>query len=230
MIMLTIDTSTFALSVAVVDHDRTIGEWTTHLKKNHSIRLMPAVRMLLEECDLSLQDLDAVAVAKGPGSYTGVRIGLMTAKSLAWAAGLPLYGVSSLSVLAANARGSQLISPFMDARRGQVFTGLYRFENGKLMQEKPDQIRMHDDWLHELAAGGEPVTLISPDYSKHQELISQTLGELELPAHAQDHLPRASSIAMLAAEQNPYKNVHDAVPEYLRLAEAEAKWREAHGK
>lgn len=140
MTILAIDTSNYTLGIALLREDTVIAEYITYLKKNHSVRAMPAVHSLLNECDMTPQDLSKIVVAKGPGSYTGVRIGVTLAKTLAWSLHIPISPVSSLEALAANGRHFDgLISPIFDARRGQVYTGLYEYKNGLLEQVEPDQ-------------------------------------------------------------------------------------------
>ncbi|MFS8580969.1 MAG: tRNA (adenosine(37)-N6)-threonylcarbamoyltransferase complex dimerization subunit type 1 TsaB, partial [Novibacillus thermophilus] len=124
MKILAIDTSTLVMGVSLLEDDRVLGEVTTNLRKDHSVRLMPTVARLMEELRLSLSELDLIAVASGPGSYTGVRIGVTTAKTMAWSRNLPLIGISSLAVLAMNGlRFDGKIAPLFDARRDRVYTG-----------------------------------------------------------------------------------------------------------
>src|SRR5699024_3341921 len=104
MNILAMDTSHHVMGVALLQEDKIIGEITTNLAKNHSVRLMPAVEQLMKEVAMKPEDLDKIVVAKGPGSYTGVRIALSTAKSMAWALDIPIVGVSSLEVLAYQGR------------------------------------------------------------------------------------------------------------------------------
>lgn len=168
MKVLAIDTSNLVLGVAVADENRLLGEVITNQKKNHSVRLMPTIQSLLDDLDLSPRELDGIAVAKGPGSYTGVRIGVATAKSLSWSLQRPLVGISSLEVLAAHFRyENRLISPLFDARRGQVFTGLYRgSENGRLQRVEEDRIILLDDWLQSLSDRGGAVVFLGDDVSQ----------------------------------------------------------------
>ena len=124
MTILAIDTSNTALGVALLEENQVLGEYMTNLKKNHSIRIMPAIQMLMKDCERTPSDLTKIVVAKGPGSYTGIRIGVTIAKTLAWTLKLPLVGVSSLEILAGVGRYFDgYVSPIFDARRGQVFTG-----------------------------------------------------------------------------------------------------------
>src|SRR5690625_1724245 len=128
MNILAIDTSTHVLGVALLKNNQIIGEYVTHLAKNHCVRLMPAIDQLMKDVKMEPDQLDKIVVAKGPGSYTGVRIGLTTAKSLAWTLNIPIIGVSSIEVLAYQGRFfSAYICPFFDARRQMVYTGLYKW-------------------------------------------------------------------------------------------------------
>src|SRR5688572_16343086 len=138
MNVLAIDTSNQELGIAILGNDRIIGEYITNLKKNHSVRVMPAIDQLMKDCEMQPTDLDKIVVAKGPGSYTGVRIGVTIAKSLAWSLHIPLVGVSSLAILAAGAGRyfNGYVSPLFDARRNNVYTGLYRYRDGQLVTMK----------------------------------------------------------------------------------------------
>lgn len=185
MTILAIDTSNYTLGIALLREDTVIAEYITYLKKNHSVRAMPAVHSLLNDCDMAPQDLSKIVVAKGPGSYTGVRIGVTLAKTLAWSLDIPISAVSSLETLAANGRHFDgLISPIFDARRGQVYTGLYQYKNGLLEQVVPDQNVMLADWLEMLKEKDRPVLFLGHDTSLHKQMIEDVLGtkdSLELP-------------------------------------------------
>jgi tRNA threonylcarbamoyladenosine biosynthesis protein TsaB len=230
--VLAIDTSTYVLGVAIVEKDKVIGELVTNVKKNHSVRAMPAIEQLMKDCDVKPADLDLIVAGKGPGSYTGVRIGVTLAKTLAWSLNKPLAGVSSLELLAANGRyfnGS--ICSLMDARRGQVYTGLYRFDDMKLVTEIEDVNILVTDWLTLLKDKQEPVLFIGNDVLLHKETIIEYLGELAQFAQVSEYNPRPSELAFLGMQKEKEAgNVHSFVPNYTRLAEAEAKWLESKEK
>ena len=223
MKVLGIDTSSLVLSLALVEDDKLLGEYTTNLKKNHSIRLMPAISMLMEELELAPDELDGIAVAHGPGSYTGVRIGVTTAKTLAWSLDVPIMGISSLEAIAGNAMHyTGAVCPLYDARRGQVFTAL--FKQGERKRE--DGIRLMDEWLNELEEE-QSVLFLGDDTGIHARVIQEKLGDRASFAPAEWNLPRASFIArmaMRAFEQGRFSDVKTFAPQYLQLAEAEAKW------
>lgn len=228
MTILAIDTSNNPLGVALIDEDKVLGEYITNLKKNHSIRIMPAIQSLMKDCDVLPGDLTKIVVAKGPGSYTGVRIGVTIAKTLAWSLNLPLVGVSSLEVLAAGAGRyfNGYVSPLFDARRGQVYTALYHSENRQLTTVQNDELVMLEDWVEKLKTLPGQVLFIGNDVKLHQEAIEAALGEQAVFASVTEQNPRPSELALLG-KSRPGEDIHTFVPNYIRLAEAEAKWLEA---
>ncbi|KAB7704485.1 tRNA (adenosine(37)-N6)-threonylcarbamoyltransferase complex dimerization subunit type 1 TsaB [Bacillus aerolatus] len=226
MKMLAIDTSTYTLGVSLLNGEEIIGEHITDLNKNHSLRAMPAIEALMKECEVKPADLKKIVVAKGPGSYTGVRIGVTIAKTLAWSLNIPLAGVSSLAVLAASARYyPSYISPIIDARRGRVYTGLYRFEEGKLNLVKEDRNVLLTDWCEELKELNEDVLFAGKDIHLHENLIREVIGRRALLGGANIFYPRPSELGRLGLTE-PAVDLHSFVPNYIRLAEAEAKWLE----
>lgn len=226
MTILAIDTSNHTLGIALVKDSTVIGESITYLKKNHSLRAMPTVEALMKECGVVPSELSKIVVAKGPGSYTGVRIGVTLAKTLAWTLSIPISAVSSLETLAANGQYFDgRISPLFDARRGQVYTGLYTFEERKINEIKRDQNILLTDWLDELKETGKPVLFLGQDVHLHAENIRSILGETAVIAEGAFHNPRPSMLALLGADR-PAEDVHQLVPNYIRLAEAEVKWLE----
>ncbi|GAA5347010.1 tRNA (adenosine(37)-N6)-threonylcarbamoyltransferase complex dimerization subunit type 1 TsaB [Planifilum fimeticola] len=236
MKILAIDTSTLVMGVSLLDDDRVLGEVTTNLRKDHSVRLMPTVARLLEELRLSLSDLDLIAVASGPGSYTGVRIGVTTAKTMAWSRNLPLIGISSLAVLAMNGlRFDGKIAPLFDARRDRVYTGLFQgSEAGEMRSVKKERVTPIDEWLEELKEEG-PVLFLGDDVGHFRERIERALGENASFGFPPENIPRASCLGRLALarwRREEQGEGTDFTPNYLQLAEAEAKWlsRRGNGK
>lgn len=224
MNILAMDTSNQALGVAILKDEEIVGEMVTNIAKNHSVRLMPAIDKLMREVNMTPDELDKIVVAKGPGSYTGVRIGLSTAKSLAWSLSIPVTGVSSLEVLAYQGRFFQgNISPFFDARRQMVYTGLYQWKNSQMSIQHEDRNILMEDWLHGLAEAGEEVLFLSPDIHLYKEMIIASLGELAIFPEGPFQLANPSHLA-LAGKNKPADDTHALTPNYLRLAEAEANW------
>lgn len=229
MYSLTIDTSNHVLGVALMKGNKVIGEFVTNLAKNHSVRLMPAVDQLMKEVDASPEQLDKIVVAKGPGSYTGVRIGLTTAKTLAWALDIPIVGVSSLKALAYQGRFyNSVICPFFDARRGLVYTGLYEWQTNDMVAVHEEQNILMEDWLTELSKREQEVLFLSPDIEGFSDIIQEKLGDLAIIPEDMFHIAKPSDLA-LAGSQQESDSTHHLTPNYLRLAEAEANWIKAQG-
>ncbi|MDF1510002.1 MULTISPECIES: tRNA (adenosine(37)-N6)-threonylcarbamoyltransferase complex dimerization subunit type 1 TsaB [Bacillaceae] len=229
MKVLAIDTSNYALGIAVIDEEKVIGEYITNVKKNHSIRVMPSIETLLRDCDLTAKDINKIVVAQGPGSYTGVRIGVTIAKTLAWTLNIPLVGVSSLEILAAAVGRyfSGAVSPLFDGRRGQIYTGLYQYKKGKLETVEGDQILQSRDWAEQLCSSSEPILFVGNDLPLHQGVIAEIMGEKAQFAEITEQNPRPAELAFLGMDRNGV-DIHSFVPNYIRLAEAEAKWIEAN--
>ncbi|MCF3943177.1 tRNA (adenosine(37)-N6)-threonylcarbamoyltransferase complex dimerization subunit type 1 TsaB [Oceanobacillus alkalisoli] len=224
MNVLVIDTSNHVLGVAIMKNDQVIGQIMTNLTKNHSVRLMPAINQLMAEVGMDVEELDQIAVAKGPGSYTGVRIGLTTAKTLAWALGVPIVGVSSLEALSYQGRFFDgFVCPFFDARRGLVYTGVYEWKSGQLTNPVQDQNTLFVNVLKDLQAEGKPVLFLSPDIASFKELIMETLGDLAVMPEGPYHITNPAHLGLASLTRNP-DNIHTLAPNYLRLAEAEANW------
>jgi tRNA threonylcarbamoyladenosine biosynthesis protein TsaB len=231
MTILSIDTSNYALGVALLEEEQVLGEYITNLKKNHSVRIMPAIETLMRDCGKVPADLTKIVVAKGPGSYTGVRIGVTIAKTLAWTLNIPLVGVSSLEILAGGTGRyfDGMVSPLFDARRGQVYTGLYQFVDGKLTVVQQDQLVMLADWVERLSDSDKPILFVGNDLPIHQAKIEEVLGSKAIFASVTEHNPRPAELALLGKDYAG-EDIHSFVPNYIRLAEAEAKWLEAKGK
>ena len=225
MIWLGIDTANAPLSVAIVKDGTTLAEITQNIKLTHSVGAMPAIEELFERVQLKPVDIDAIAVSEGPGSYTGVRIGVSIAKTLAWTLKKPLVGVSSLKTLAANvSMFNGLICPLVDARRQNVYTALYE---GTTLEEVMEDTHEHiDELLIKLKMFDRPVLFVGSDVELYKEHIEERIGSLALYAPLSQSLPSASEVIRLASEM-PLANedeVHHFTPEYRRIAEAEANW------
>lgn len=231
MIWLGIDTANTPLSVAIVRDGKTITEENTSAPINHSLRAMPAIEEAFKRANLVPADIDAIAVSEGPGSYTGVRIGVTVAKTLAWTLNKPLVGVSSLKALAMNGVFfSGLICPLIDARRNHVYAGVYEVKDGVVIRRVEDQHIQVNDLLMELREFDEPILFIGTDVALHEETIQEVLKEQAVIAPVQFNLPRASSLIYAAELMGKEVDTHHFVPEYRRIAEAEANWLKAQRK
>jgi tRNA threonylcarbamoyladenosine biosynthesis protein TsaB len=227
MNVLAIDTSNQAMGVALLKDDEVIGELVTNIAKNHSVRLMPAIEKLMAEVSLTPDELDKIVVAKGPGSYTGVRIGLSIAKSMAWALGIPIVGVSSLEVLAYQGRFFDgYVFPFFDARRGLVYAGIYEFKGSRLRQVYEEKNLPMEEALLKLKEDNKKVLCLSPDLIKHQDSIQSVLGDLAIIPEGPFHIAYPGFLGLAGLDKEA-DNTHTLTPNYLRLTEAEAKWLQA---
>lgn len=225
MIWLGIETSNSPLSVAIVKDGQVLSEVVQNIKQTHSVTAMPAIEELLNKVNIKPADIDAIAVSEGPGSYTGLRIGVTIAKSLAWTLKKPLAGVSSLKVVAANAELiNGVICSLFDARRQNVYAAAYYGVNLETVIE--EQHVSIDDLLVQLQQMNERIMFVGIDVEKFKEKIIDYLGENAFFAPFSLQLPRASKLIELAEGQPllSHEEVHTFVPTYHRIAQAEAEW------
>ena len=230
--ILGIESSSLVASVAILDGDTITAEYTVNHKKTHSQTLLPMLDEIVRMTEQNLEDLDAIAVSGGPGSFTGLRIGSATAKGLGLALEKPLIHVPTLDAMAYNLYGcGERICPIMDARRGQVYTGIYRFEDNTFRTLKEDCAIALEELLEELAAAQEPVVFLGDGVPVGREKIAARLGSLARFAPAQMNRQRAASVAALGAVMYAEGKTETAAahaPEYLRMSQAERE-RKAKG-
>lgn len=225
MKILALDSSGIVASVAVVKDDNLLAEYTVNYKKTHSQTLLPMLDEIVRMTELDLNTIDAIAVAAGPGSFTGLRIGSATAKGLGLALKKPLVAVPTVDALAYNLYDAKgLICPIMDARRNQVYTGIYCFENHKLLTLKSQWAGAMEDLLQELNERGEQVIFLGDGVPVFREMIQE---KLKIPfSFAPAHLnkQRASSVAALGMElymEGAVQTAMEHCPDYLRVSQAE---------
>ena len=172
MKILGIDTSTMAANVAVLEDDKLICEYTINTKKTHSQKLMPMIENMLKLSDIEVRDIDAIAICVGPGSFTGLRIGMATAKAMAHVNNIPLIGVNSLEILGANMDlCNKKICSILDAQRNQVYTCKYIVEGNKIKALEEINIIPIDDLLEELSSTNEEWVLVGEAVYKYKEKI-----------------------------------------------------------
>jgi tRNA threonylcarbamoyladenosine biosynthesis protein TsaB len=226
---LAIDTSNQTLAIAVVDGQQILGQSQTMAIKNHSSALMPAIDLLMQSVGIAPKELERIAVAKGPGSYTGLRIGVTTAKTLADTLHIPLVAVSSLKSIAANCVGvSKLIVPLFDARRNNVYAGGYRWQEGELQPVIQDQHVALTELLQILAQQPSEVLFVGADVAKFAPQLIEALPSAQINPVALWNYPNGVVLAELSAVEAPVPSIDDFVPEYLKLVEAEEKWLASH--
>lgn len=230
MLILAIDSATPVAGVALLNDSGLVREEFVNYKKTHSETLMPMIDEILQQCECRLQDLSAVAVSVGPGSFTGLRIGLATVKGLSLASGIPIIGVSTLEMLAHNISYNEaLVCPLLDARKQEVYTAFYDVSGcypAALSEEKAYSPVEFVKQAREVAraAGKDSFILIGDGYKPYAEFFHKELGDAlkRVPAHLM--LTRASALASLAAvklEKAEFEDVFSLKPHYVRLSEAE---------
>lgn len=229
MKILALETATIAGSAAVVDDNKgLIGEVRVDVKVAHSERLMPSVEWLLSMSGLSINDIDAFGVSIGPGSFTGLRIGLSTAKGLAFAAGKPLVPVKTLDAFARTlVYCSYTICPMLDARKNEVYAGLYRWEDDLCKNIMPVTAISPEELLNKIKGRG-PILFTGDGTLKYRELIENILEKDAVFAPSYSMSPSASSVAEVAFETLKQGDLPDPVsivPFYIRKSEAEVRWK-----
>lgn len=225
MKVLGIDSSGLVASVAVAEEETLLAEYTVNYKKTHSQTLLPMLDEIAKMTELELSTIDVIAVAAGPGSFTGLRIGSATAKGLGLVLKKPLVSVPTVAALAYNLWGSDaLICPLMDARRNQVYTGIYRFEDGKLITVQEQTAVAVTEIAGQLNMLGEKVIFLGDGVPVYREILKKTVKVPFLFAPAHMNRQRASSVAMLGMELAKEEKTETAAahqPNYLRLSQAE---------
>lgn len=211
------DTSSKALTLAILEDETLLAQMTLNIKKNHSITLMPAIDFLMNSLDMKPTDLDRIVVAQGPGSYTGLRIAVATAKTLAHTLKIELVGVSSLLALVPE-QAEGLVIPVMDARRNNVYAGFY--QSGQAV--RPEAHLPLAEVLEIAVAANQPVTFVGETIAFVEQI------EAALPQAAiQPTLPDAAAVGRLGLDL-PAQSIHDFVPNYLKRVEAEENWLKTH--
>ena len=224
MKILAFETSAKAASVAITDNGKLLGESYQNTGLTHSQTLMVMAEDLLKSCNLTVKDVEAVAVAAGPGSFTGIRIGVAAAKGFAWGAELPCYGVSTLEAMARNLGAYQgYVVPAMDARRNQVYTAVFHAEKGILSRMEEDMAISLVDLAEKIKNFEEPVFLVGDGAVLCYNTLLEEVPGLVLPPEHRMH-QRATGVALAAqimADGGDPGNGAELTPNYLRLSQAE---------
>ncbi len=224
MKILAIDTSGGALSAALLDGDRLKAEYLVNHGLTHSQRLMPLLDTMLKDCGIGLADIDAFAVAKGPGSFTGLRIGVASVKALGFAENKPVVGVNTLEALCYHLPGADVICPLLDARNRQAFAAIYCRTDGAPEELLPPQAVTVDALCDRLKELERPVFLLGDGAAVYRETLAERLGSAARFAPPHLSLPRASSVAWAAKRALEAGEAADGKllkPEYLRKSQAE---------
>ena len=225
MRILALDSSGLVASVAIMEEEQTIAEYTVNYKKTHSQTLLPMLDEIVKMTEMDLNTIDAIAIAGGPGSFTGLRIGSATAKGLGLALGKPLIHVPTLEGLACNLYGySSLICPIMDARRNQVYTGVYRLSEGEFQVVKEQTAIDVAVLAEQLNALGEAVTFLGDGVPVYREQLEEKLTVPFTFAPANMNRQRAASVGVRGFQYYREGRIETAAehqPDYLRVSQAE---------
>lgn len=231
MLVFGIDTCCMAATAAVMADDRLAAQVVQNNKKTHSQKIMPMIEQMLLQADISVSDIDCFAAAVGPGSFTGVRIGVATAKALAHAVGRPCAAVSTLHALANNVRVFDgIICPILDARRGQVYNAL--FEGGSLNRLCEDRALSVDKLCEELKQTEGKIIFLGDGLPVFAERINKELGARAVFAQRMHRMNLAASVAEIGYEMLMLGDVSgyaELSPQYLRLSQAERERLEREG-
>lgn len=222
MKILALDTSTRAGSVAITDDDAVLAESVLNIDVTHSETLLSSLKNMLDETKLGMNDIDLLALTLGPGSFTGIRIGVSTVKGFALALGKPIAGVSTLETLASNfPYASCRITPILDARKGEVYSAHFRWEGNALARLTGDRALPPEALLEEI---NETTLFVGDGLGRYGEMIRERLGELAVTAPSTHGFIRSSVVAALAHRQFEKGETLDPAslaPIYLRKSEAE---------
>jgi len=227
MKILSIETSTRVGSVAIIEDEHLIAEYILNVVSTHSERLLPSIDQILKDSQLTVRDIEGFAVSLGPGSFTGLRIGISTVKGLAFAAGKEVAGIPTLDVLAHNLMFTRLlVCPLLDARKGEVYTALYQGDgSGKLEKLTPDLAIKPEELLTRIK---EPVIFLGDGVEAYRDTLRSGQDNcLFVPAYLNQ--PRASVLAKLGLEKFKRGEIlkdDEILPLYCRAPEAEIMWKE----
>ena len=224
MLILAFETSAKAASVALLEDGKLLGESYQNTGLTHSQTLMVMAEQLLSQCGKTVAEVTAAAVAAGPGSFTGVRIGVAAAKGFAWGREIPCFGVSTLEAMALSLGAYQgYVCPCMDARRSQVYNALFYVNQGQLERISEDRAISLAELGAELKILKEPIFLVGDGSNLCYNTLSESVPGLVLPPEHRMH-QRACGVALAARKQAEAGEAGDAgalTPNYLRLSQAE---------
>ena len=224
MKILALETSAKSVSVAVTENGTLLAQAYQNRGLTHSVTLMPLLDGMLQSAGLTLDDIDAIAVAHGPGSFTGIRIGVSAAKGLAWAKGLPCCGVSTLEAMAYSVTDFEgIVAGAMDARRQQVYNAFFLCENGRVTRLCDDRAVSAEQAAQELAAMPEPKLIVGDGAELLYGCLQQsgTVCRLASPLHRYQSAAGVALAAEHMAAQGLTCTAQELQPVYLRLSQAE---------
>ena len=233
MLILAFETSAKAASVALMDGTKLLGESYQNTGLTHSQTLMVMAEDVLKQCGKTAQDVEAVAVAEGPGSFTGVRIGVAAAKGYAWGKEIPCYGVSTLEAMAESLGIYEgFVCPCMDARRSQVYNALFYVNQSAIERHREDRAIALADLKEDLEHLDGPIYLVGDGATLTYNTLKDSIEELILPPEHRMH-QRAVGVGLVAARmaaEGLAPSGGELTPNYLRLSQAEREKLEKQKK
>lgn len=231
MIILGIETATMMGGVALLNEEKLISEYTLNVRMTHTARLMPALDRILKDSSIDKGEIDGIAISIGPGSFTGLRIGLATAKGLALGLGIPLVGVPTLDALARNIPFAMYqLCPVLDARKSEIYYSLFRYDQSyasgehstpHLQRQIPYQVIPPADLVKQIH---EKTIFLGDAVDVYRDFITENLGELALFAPDAQRYPRAATVAeigLLKLKSGEHLDIASAEPIYIRPSDAE---------
>lgn len=225
MRIIAVDSSGLVATVAVIEDESMIAEYTINYKKTHSQTLMPMLDEIIKMTDIDLESIEAIAVAAGPGSFTGLRIGSATAKGLGLALGIPVIGVPTVDALAYNLWDTdKIICPVMDARREQVYTGIYEFEDDGYKIIEGQMAIAVSELMDKINGLGREVIFLGDGVPVYKDLINSLAKVPVFYAPAHMSRQRAGAVGVLGIKlfkEGKYETAAEHKPDYLRLSQAE---------
>ena len=228
MKVLGLDTSTMMTTCAVLDDENLLGEYSLNQDMTHSENLVPMIKEILDNLNLEVSDIDLYGVSLGPGSFTGLRIGIATVKSLAHVFNKPIVGISTLEGLAFNLVHGGPIVPMIDARRNRIYTGIYKWQKGRLINILKPSIMEMEELLELLDKDYNNIMVNGNGALLYKEKIENSLKDKVKISPISLNSCKAASIAELALlnrhEENQY-NYYNIVPDYLRESQAQRELR-----
>ena len=226
MLLLSFETSAKAGSVALFDGGKLLGEQYLNNGMTHSATLLSMAESLLSQCGKTPKEVEAVAVANGPGSFTGVRIGVAAAKGFAWGNEIPVYGVSTLEAMALGLGiFDGYVCPVMDARRAQVYNALFYVNQGVMTRVSEDRAIALSDLETELKTLEKPIFLVGDGSVLCYNTLQEAVPGLILPPESKMH-QRAVGVGLAALHRREADNPAGLAPNYLRLSQAERERNE----
>lgn len=230
MRILGIDTATQVAGTAVIGEDRLISERFIHNLKTHSQNIIPMIQQVMDDADLKPEQLHGIAVTGGPGSFTGLRIGMSVAKTMGMALNIPVIAVSTLKVLAWNVYGIDgLICPVLDARKHQVYTCIYESTSDGLIKLINPAALSIGQLITEIFALAGKITFLGDAVPVFGDILREELGDRAVFGTKINSFPRAAAVAELGLLRLKEGRLSDSTflqPEYLRKSEAEVAWEE----